>query len=210
MTFEEYVISKVQNSNIENFELIIEAMTQQEVAAGIYLKKYYSKQKISSLLAKVFGKATGKNGPRNFVLKRQFDNEIKGLPEDKTVKKCNTCNEELLLSEFYSNGFTPNGTRKYKPSCKKCAALTSRERLNAIIKEHFGFIGCSICGYNNCLEAIEFHHVNPKEKEFRLSEMASRKKEIIQLEMSKGILVCANCHREIHYGLHPEYLLNAE
>lgn len=29
----------------------------------------------------------------------------------------------------------------------------------------------------------------------------------IETELSKGILVCANCHREIHYGFYPEYLL---
>jgi predicted HNH restriction endonuclease len=36
---------------------------------------------------------------------------------------------------------------------------------------------------------------------------SSYKEETIETELSKGILVCANCHREVHYGFHPEYLL---
>ena len=27
---------------------------------------------------------------------------------------------------------------------------------------------CSICGYNKCIDALEFHHENPNEKEFKL------------------------------------------
>ena len=40
---------------------------------------------------------------------------------------------------------------------------------------------CSICGYDKCVDALEFHHENPQEKEFKL--------------------VCSNCHKEIHSKL---------
>ena len=29
---------------------------------------------------------------------------------------------------------------------------------------------CSICGYNKCVDALQFHHENPKEKEFKLEK----------------------------------------
>lgn len=59
---------------------------------------------------------------------------------------------------------------------------------------------CCICGFNEFQEALEFHHVNPKEKELSLSSnvMVSLDKQI--KEAQKCVLVCANCHRGIHAG----------
>ena len=61
---------------------------------------------------------------------------------------------------------------------------------------------CSICGYNKCNDALEFHHLNPKEKEFNISDRNIKLDwPEIQKELDKGIIVCANCHREIHSKL---------
>ncbi len=62
--------------------------------------------------------------------------------------------------------------------------------------------GCSICGYSKCMAALEFHHVNPSEKLFEISRAHSgfSLKEILE-ELKKCILVCANCHAEIHAGI---------
>jgi len=60
---------------------------------------------------------------------------------------------------------------------------------------------CAICGYNKCVAALEFHHINPDEKEFSFSSFQSLKWEKIVSEMQKCICVCANCHREIHAGM---------
>lgn len=59
---------------------------------------------------------------------------------------------------------------------------------------------CCICGFNKFQEALEFHHVNPEEKELKLSAnvMVALDKQI--KEARKCILVCANCHRGIHAG----------
>lgn len=59
---------------------------------------------------------------------------------------------------------------------------------------------CQICGYNRCINALEFHHLNPKEKDFTISG-GTKSFEHIKPEVDKCILVCANCHREIHAGL---------
>lgn len=56
---------------------------------------------------------------------------------------------------------------------------------------------CSICGYDKCLVALEFHHLNPDEKEFIITDKI-RSWDKVEKELSKCILVCSNCHREIH------------
>lgn len=58
---------------------------------------------------------------------------------------------------------------------------------------------CQECGYNKCLAALEFDHVNPSDKSFSISEAIQRKKfdkELIREELRKCQLLCANCHRE--------------
>lgn len=61
---------------------------------------------------------------------------------------------------------------------------------------------CQCCGYNNCLDALEFHHLNPNEKDFNISDRdLTYDWEKIKNELDKCILVCANCHREIHAGI---------
>lgn len=63
---------------------------------------------------------------------------------------------------------------------------------------------CQICGYNKCQNSLNFHHINPKTKEFGISEAfcknAKTNEQIIE-ELKKCILVCANCHYEIHAGV---------
>lgn len=59
---------------------------------------------------------------------------------------------------------------------------------------------CQICGYNRCINALEFHHLNPKEKDFTISG-GTKSFDSLKPEVDKCILVCSNCHREIHAGL---------
>ena len=60
---------------------------------------------------------------------------------------------------------------------------------------------CAICGYNKCPSALEFHHLDPEQKEFTLGSNTNKSTEIALNETKKCILVCANCHREIHANL---------
>jgi hypothetical protein len=58
---------------------------------------------------------------------------------------------------------------------------------------------CEICGYNKCVGALQFHHKDPKEKEFRISGI-SISWDKIKTELAKCALLCANCHMEIHHS----------
>ena len=60
---------------------------------------------------------------------------------------------------------------------------------------------CQCCGYNKLNSALELHHLNPEEKDFTLGTNANISWISARQEIQKCILVCANCHREIHAGL---------
>jgi len=58
---------------------------------------------------------------------------------------------------------------------------------------------CSVCGYSGCIKSLEFHHIIKKDKKFGICDGNTRSWKKILNELKKCILVCANCHREIHY-----------
>lgn len=61
---------------------------------------------------------------------------------------------------------------------------------------------CSMCGYSKCLHALQFHHLDPSKKDFNLDsrKISNTNIEAIKEELKKCILVCANCHAEIHWN----------
>lgn len=69
---------------------------------------------------------------------------------------------------------------------------------------------CQICGYNKCVQALDLHHINPEEKDRVISgNLLNNAWTKVCNELKKCILVCANCHREIHAGLHNEKLVSS-
>lgn len=67
--------------------------------------------------------------------------------------------------------------------------------------------GCALCGYNKCLSALEFHHVYDKEFQLDKRTLSNRSLDAILKEAKKCVLLCANCHREYHHGLHSNELM---
>ncbi len=59
---------------------------------------------------------------------------------------------------------------------------------------------CSICGYNKNLAAFAFHHTDSRAKDFKLDmrSLSNRTLELVLAELDKCILVCHNCHAELH------------
>jgi hypothetical protein len=57
---------------------------------------------------------------------------------------------------------------------------------------------CCICGYNKAITALEFHHKDPSQKDFTLGANTNIGFDKANEEIKKCILVCSNCHREIH------------
>lgn len=58
---------------------------------------------------------------------------------------------------------------------------------------------CSLCGYDKCIAALEFHHVDKSQKERQLSSGNCYSWEEDVKEVRKCALVCSNCHKEIEF-----------
>lgn len=85
--------------------------------------------------------------------------------------------------------------------CRRSATHKRRKDMKeTLVREHGG--KCQICGYDKYIGALDFHHLDPEEKEFALSHKGStRSLKRMREEASKCLLVCANCHREIEGGV---------
>jgi hypothetical protein len=92
--------------------------------------------------------------------------------------------------------YRTNGESKVMRTVKRNVV---RRKQALVLREYIKSVklcGCQLCGYSKCISAIEFHHVG--RKEFELSSIGSRSLKQVQLEISKCVVICANCHREIH------------
>ncbi|MBU6214695.1 HNH endonuclease [Patescibacteria group bacterium] len=88
--------------------------------------------------------------------------------------------------------------------CGKCASdavVKNRRQKKKKLVEMFGG-KCVVCGYSKYDGALDFHHRDPKEKDFALSVKGlCYSWESIVAEAKKCVLVCKNCHSEIEAGL---------
>ena len=75
---------------------------------------------------------------------------------------------------------------------------TWRKRTKELLVEYKGG-KCEFCGYNKCIEALEFHHIDETTKEFQISS-STKSLEKQKKEADKCYMLCANCHREVHSG----------
>jgi hypothetical protein len=88
---------------------------------------------------------------------------------------------------------------------RRQAESQRRKTLRAQAVEYKGG-KCQICGYNKCSAAFDFHHVDPREKDFTISKRMTTFG-AIRKELDKCVLLCATCHREVHDGYHPQFIV---
>lgn len=69
---------------------------------------------------------------------------------------------------------------------------------------------CMLCGYNKCDTALELHHIKETELTRKRSKHGNRSSvwkmrwDDLKADAPYMVLLCANCHREVHSGMHPE------
>ena len=79
---------------------------------------------------------------------------------------------------------------------KRSRERTRQNKLKAI--EYLGG-RCFKCEGVFHPSVYDFHHRNPEEKDIGVSVIKGRSWERLKEELDKCDLLCANCHREIHY-----------
>lgn len=89
-----------------------------------------------------------------------------------------------------------NSKRNYKNITKVQSVVQWRQRTKLKLVNYKGGC-CSKCGYNKCSDVLQFHHLDPKEKDFNIGGK-SWSFEKLKSEVDKCILLCANCHIELH------------
>ena len=79
---------------------------------------------------------------------------------------------------------------------------TWRQKFRSALSKCYGS-KCGICGYNKCLQALDFHHLDPSQKDQDLSKYLANggKWGKVREEAQKCVCLCSNCHREVHAGI---------
>lgn len=58
---------------------------------------------------------------------------------------------------------------------------------------------CEKCGEDNFFK-LEFHHIDDNDKEYNFADIKYLKWSTIEKEINKCMLLCRNCHMELHYS----------
>ncbi len=149
------------------------------------------------------------NGKRHNICNRKFCLECSPFKQhntknllvyelEQTKKICPKCKIDKPIEDFYRRRNNANCS----VYCKLCTTISTTERQRKIKQKAVDYLGgkCTICDYDKYIGALEFHHKNPAEKDFTIAELKLSSFERIKSELDKCMLVCANCHREIHGG----------
>ena len=114
-------------------------------------------------------------------------NPVRGVMQN----LCKRCSKEVK----------PNKHNKIhnKNYCIGCLVTVRRNRLKNKAVEYKGG-KCHTCGYCKCNRSLTFHHIDPSKKEFGINsnKMFAISWQKVKDELDKCILLCANCHGELH------------
>lgn len=109
------------------------------------------------------------------------------------LKKCLICEEEFEPKDKNAN------QRLCCYNCMPDGVQLSRSKFIDLLRQKRGG-KCERCGYSTYLGALDFHHLNPSEKDFTVGNRDFKLKDCIE-ESKKCVMLCSNCHREIHANI---------
>ncbi len=112
-------------------------------------------------------------------------------------KTCGKCKQKKSIKDFHWKK-TENRANSW---CKECVYQRQRLRWTERKIRAVALFGskCCQCGYDKNLGALSFHHKNPSDKDYEWRKIRQLPWPELIIELKKCILVCSNCHAEIHY-----------
>ena len=109
----------------------------------------------------------------------------------------------IKLCKIHGNTqFKLRSDNKYQ--CLLCAseAVKRRRRKLKLLAVEYKCGKCEKCDYSKSINALHFHHLDPNEKDFGIGQDGiTISWDKVKEELDKCILVCANCHAEIHENI---------
>jgi len=165
------------------------------------LKEYLAEGKSTNEIAPLMGLKSGST-VRFWMKKYDLESPLKGGNKSKHleidgIKTCSRCNTDKDKSEFRSRS-DRNGT--LNTYCRSCEAKDSYERYEDLKQELVTFKGdkCALCEKQYHISIYSFHHTGKEHKDFNLADRRHSPMAEVLRELKKCILVCRNCHAEIH------------
>jgi len=133
----------------------------------------------------------------NDVIDKINDLYESGLSCTQVAKELGVCKKTVLkyIKNIRNRNLTEDELRKNKVK----QVVYWRVKAKKLLVEYKGG-ECERCGYNKCIDALDFHHRISSEKDFTIGGK-SWAFERLKNEVDKCILVCSNCHREIHFEI---------
>ncbi len=167
------------------------------------LEKYLQEGLSLNQVCKLTGKSL--TTIRYWKDKYSLKSSYKTFKEQERVEQGETrwgskCKKEVKTENFHQR----RGRAFSSTYCKPCTTEQTLERIRKLKSQMIDYKGgcCSRCGYDKYQGALEFHHINRKEKDFNPSHLKKYSfDDRIKSELDKCVLVCSNCHREIHHEL---------
>ena len=118
------------------------------------------------------------------------------------MKLCKYCNKYYSESDFGVALSTPKKIYR-RLKCRFCYGKTKKilvEKYQKILDKYKIKSGCIKCGTKDH-RVLDFHHTaNNKEFSIGSARYNHFGIERVKKEIEKCVVVCANCHRIIHYG----------
>lgn len=89
-----------------------------------------------------------------------------------------------------------------KRRCNSCRSNKGPKGRADIKRRMVAYKGgrCELCGYARCQRALCFHHLDGS-KRFNVAGSHTRSWESLRAELDRCVLLCHNCHQEVHHGL---------
>jgi hypothetical protein len=124
----------------------------------------------------------------------------------KHCRKCNTVITKDNTKKCYRNIGLNEATIQLDTICRKCHNIQKNHRCERKIirAKKFGGGKCVKCDYNKNFAALDFHHKENKVSNVSRLCLSDASWKRIQTEINKCILLCSNCHRELH---NPKYTM---
>ncbi len=108
----------------------------------------------------------------------------------------------LICKRHGETRFVIEGSGYYRCGrCRQDQVSDKRRRVKAVLVAEAGG-SCAVCGYDRCVSALQFHHLDRAEKRMNLSAQGvTLALSVLRAEAAKCVLLCANCHAEVESGL---------